>query len=327
MKSFAFAAIAAVASARISTETDFQFINYIAQHSKSYADWEEFSIRLERFRAIDADIKEFNATEESSVHGHNFLSDWTAEEKTRLMGLKNMARPQKEVVEAVEIVGIPTTVDWVTAGNYVNPVQNQGSCGSCWAFAAAATMESAHAIFHSGLIKLSEQNFVSCSGLQGNNGCNGGLQQYAWNYSKSHPIETEANYPYTSGTLGITGSCKYNSSLGVMSATSHTSVGTTTAAIKTAIYKQPQSVSIEADTSYFQSYTSGVLTNASKCGSNLDHAVTAVGYGVDSTYGGYYLVRNSWGASWGESGYVKIGQAAGNGVCGINEDVKYPNVN
>ena len=112
-----------------------------------------------------------------------------------------------------------------------------------------------------------------------------------------------------------------------MNATSHATVGTTTTAIMTAIASQPQSVSIEADTNYFQSYTSGVLTNTSLCGTTLDHAVVAVGYGTSSTAGGYYIVRNSWGTSWGQSGYVWIGQAAYPGICGINKDVEYPTVN
>jgi KDEL-tailed cysteine endopeptidase len=187
-------------------------------------------------------------------------------------------------------------------------------------------MESAHAIFHSTLYKLSEQNLVSCSSLQGNHGCNGGLYSNAWKYAKTYKLESEANYPYTSGSNGVTGSCKYDASKGIGGIVSYASVGTTTTAIQTAIASQPQSVSIEADTTYFQSYSSGVLTSASKCGTSLDHAVVAVGYGTDSTAGGYYLVRNSWGTGWGENGYVKIGEAAYPGICGINKDVQYPTV-
>ena len=69
-----------------------------------------------------------------------------------------------------------------------------------------------------------------------------------------------------------------------------------------------------------------MLTNATKCGTTLDHAVTAVGYGTDPTAGPYYLVRNSWGTSWGMAGYVMIGQAPAPGVCGINSDVEYPTI-
>ena len=85
-----------------------------------------------------------------------------------------------------------------------------------------------------------------------------------------------------------------------------------------AIAKQPVSVTVEADTAVFQQYTSGVL-NSAACGTQLDHAITAVGYGTDSTSGlNYYIVRNSWGASWGDQGYIKIAAIEGTvGICGI----------
>jgi hypothetical protein len=94
MRTFAAVALAAIANAKILNQQDFDFVNYIAKHGKSYADVQEYALRFERFRAIDAEIKKFNATETTSTHGHNFLSDWTAEEKTRLLGLKNVARDE-----------------------------------------------------------------------------------------------------------------------------------------------------------------------------------------------------------------------------------------
>ena len=328
MKSFAIAALAVVASARITDEEDFAFMRYLANHSKSYSTLEEFNLRFACFRRVNQELEELNAPGSSSFHDHNFLSDWTAEEKTRILGLRKLSPKETATTfDASSVVGIPASVNWVTAGNYVNPIQDQGNCGSCWAFSAVAAMESAHAIFHGALLKLSEQNLVSCSTLQGNLGCNGGDYPYAWNYTRNHPLESEVNYPYTSGTTGKTGTCTYDSTKGIMSATSYTNVGTTTTEIKTAIAQQPQSVGIEADTTYFQSYSSGVLTSAAKCGTTMDHAVVAVGYGTDPTYGGYYIVRNSWGTSWGMNGYVNIGQAVAPGICGINQDVDFPTVN
>lgn len=104
-----------------------------------------------------------------------------------------------------------------------------------------------------------------------------------------------------------------------------TDVATDTNSIIAAAYQQVLSVAIEADQSVFQTYTSGVITS-SACGTNIDHAVAIVGYGVDATAGGYYIVRNSWGTSWGDQGYVLIGQAANPGICGINQYVAYPTV-
>jgi cathepsin L len=182
MRTFAAALLAGITSAI--TQTDFEFLNYIAKFGKSYDNAEEFIMRSALFAKFDAEIKEINARETTSVHGHNFLSDWTAEEKVRLMGLKNMPIERKTnfPAEETEAVGIPTSINWCTSGA-CNPIQDQGQCGSCWAFSAVAAMESAHKIFNGSLYKLSEQNLVSCSSLQGNLGCNGGMYARAWNYA------------------------------------------------------------------------------------------------------------------------------------------------
>jgi KDEL-tailed cysteine endopeptidase len=136
---------------------------------------------------------------------------------------------------------------------------------------------------------------------------------------KTHAVESEANYPYTSGA-GVTGACKVNASLGVVKVTGYTQVAASSTAIKSAIGLKPVSVAIEADTYVFQTYSTGILTSAA-CGTNIDHAVVAVGYGAN-----YYIVRNSWGTGWGESGYVRIGMTEGLGTCGINQYVFYPTV-
>jgi C1A family cysteine protease len=165
---------------------------------------------------------------------------------------------------------------------------------------------------------LSEQQLVSCSSAFGNSGCNGGWYYWAWDYAVSTPITGETTYPYTSGNFGITGTCKYVSGSGFQYVLSQTD----TAAMETATAQQVLSVAIEADTTTFQSYTSGTITS-SACGTNIDHAVAIVGY---STTGNYWLVRNSWGTSWGMQGYVQIGMASGAGICGINQYVAYPTV-
>ncbi len=138
---------------------------------------------------------------------------------------------------------------------------------------------------------------------------------------------SEAAYPYTSGTTTKSGQCTYSLSQGIVASVSQTSVATDTNSIMAAIAQQPNAVAIEADTAYFQTYTSGILTNGTACGSTIDHAVTAVGYGNDPTYGGYYIVRNSWSASWGDQGYVNIGMANTPGICGINQYVAWTETN
>jgi len=126
-------------------------------------------------------------------------------------------------------------------------------------------------------------------------------------------LPTEAQYPYTAKD----GTCK--SVKGSVGVKDYTDVKTNSPAqLKAALNKQPVSVAVEADKAVFQHYTSGVITG-SACGTSLDHGVLAVGYGAD-----YYIVKNSWGAAWGDKGYLKIGVEAGAGVCGIQSTASYP---
>jgi C1A family cysteine protease len=97
--------------------------------------------------------------------------------------------------------------------------------------------------------------------------------------------------------------------------------------LKGAVAQQPVSIAIEADTKYFQSYSSGVLTSTS-CGQNLDHGVLIVGYGTENGIK-YWLVKNSWSTSWGDQGYVKIARSESTndaGICGIAMQTSFPSV-
>ena len=242
------------------------------------------------------------------------------------MGLKNAGLPNTKspLRHVATNAPVANEINWVTAGK-VNPIKDQGQCGSCWAFSTAAADESAWAIKTGTLLSFSEQQLVDCAWDQGNLGCSGGWYYWAWDYLTNSGQMLESDYPYTS-TYGVTGACQYNSAKAygnTASPTDYVEVGATTADIKSALNVGPLSVAIEADTYYYQSYSSGVLTGAA-CGTYIDHAVVAVGYGTDAIYGEYYLVRNSWGTGWGMSGYVKIGMADGVGICGINQYLAYP---
>jgi cathepsin L len=219
-----------------------------------------------------------------------------------------------------DVTSTPSSIDWRSKGA-VTHVKDQGSCGSCWSFSATGAVEGAWFIKHGSLPSLSEQELVDCSKSYGNHGCNGGNAQKAFNYIKANDITTESDYPYK----GRDQSC--NSSKvkdGKYYDKGYKNVAKDDVSqLEAAVAHQPTSVSIEADTRVFQSYKSGILDSTS-CGTKLDHAVLAVGYGQNSSGEKYWIVKNSWGTSWGENGYVKIKRSSGNGICGINMDASYP---
>ena len=216
---------------------------------------------------------------------------------------------------------LPASVDWTTQ-DAVTPVKDQGQCGSCWAFSATGSMESTWFLKNGTLVSLSEQQLVDCSTGQGNQGCDGGLMDSAFQYVIANKgITSESAYPYTAtgpNTCDSTGKPVVAMVTGYKDVPSGSEL-----ALMTALTEQPVSVAVEADQSVFQFYSGGVLT--ASCGSNLDHGVLAVGYG---TQGGqdFYKVKNSWGSSWGEKGYILLGRGSkygANGQCGIQMDPSY----
>jgi len=212
-------------------------------------------------------------------------------------------------------------VDW-RQKNAVTPVKDQGQCGSCWAFSTTGSLEGLVAISKGQLNSLSEQELVDCSTSFGNAGCNGGLMDYGFQYVIKNGLCTEASYPYTAadGTCKST-TCTKSIIAGQVKSFTDVPAGNE-ATLVAQINAGPVSVAIEADQSVFQFYTSGVLDSAA-CGTTLDHGVLAVGYDTDAASGkDYYIVKNSWGASWGNQGYVWL--ARNKNTCGIASAASRP---
>jgi len=224
--------------------------------------------------------------------------------------------------EVRKIAGTQDSVDWRTKGA-VTPVKNQGQCGSCWSFSSTGSMEGRIAIA-TGKIPgapagLSEQQLMDCSKSEGNNGCQGGLMDYAFKYVISNGgLDSEADYPYKMAN-GMCDKAKEADHVGVITGYKDVTPKSDSQ-FAAAVAQGPVSVAIEADQRAFQSYKSGILSAA--CGTKLDHGVLAVGYSDD-----YWIVKNSWGATWGMEGYVQLarGESSGPaGECGILSQPSYP---
>ncbi|TVU50040.1 hypothetical protein EJB05_01394, partial [Eragrostis curvula] len=328
-----------------------RFRAWQATYNRTYATSDE---NLRRFKVYRRNVEYIEATnrrgELSYELGENQFTDLTAEEFQAAFTMPPELLAREAVEEDLLITtragpvgeggghvdnngsyysddvasgaAAPYSVDWRSVGA-VTPVKDQSKCGSCWAFAAVASIESLHKIRTGRLVSLSEQEIVDCPRGAHTNGCNGGFPSAAMSWvARIGGLTTEADYPYQSRR----GACK-RSKLRHRAATIRGGRAVpryNEAALELAVVRQPVTVLIDAGGA-FQHYKRGVLSGS--CNTKLNHAVTVVGYGTDEDSGRrYWIVKNSWGHRWGENGYIRMERRIRRraGMCGIAMSPYYP---
>jgi len=305
-----------------------KFNAWTREHSKNYTSGYKWADAYEKFKSNVDKINAHNAknlgwTMKLNKFGDMNEYDWA----TFIRRGNGGGFTHVEKLESEKNYGSPKgycdSVDWVAKGA-VTPVKNQGQCGSCWSFSTTGGIEGRVQIATGQLVSLSEQQLVDCDKVD--QACNGGLMDYGFSYVvQNDGLCSEDEYPYDA----MKGTCKKNTcgtKYGQIS--SHQDVEQNQASLQSALCDGPVSVAIQANQNAFQFYSGGVMSGS--CGTELDHGVLAVGFGTDNGQA-YWKIKNSWGPSWGEQGYIRLckgdGCAIANGdygQCGLAKSASYP---
>ncbi|CAL1272228.1 unnamed protein product [Larinioides sclopetarius] len=329
MKFLALVALFAVAAAKhalFDPDLNEHWSNFKRVFGKSYNGKEEVARRLVWEQRV-IDVIRHNLQFDMGMHsyrkGINEFSDMEHHEFVRTFNgyRRQLGKPNNgSSWVPPSNIQLPDSVDWRNQG-LVTGVKNQQQCGSCWAFSTTGSLEGQHKKKTGQLVSLSEQNLVDCSGSEGNQGCNGGLMDQAFEYiKKNNGIDTEDSYPYTAQD----GNCNFKPDSVGATVTGYVDIPSGDEdALKQAVATiGPVSVAIDASHDSFQSYQDGVYDEPECSSDALDHGVLIVGYGTEDG-SDYWLVKNSWGPSWGSKGYIKMARNKNN-QCGIATEASYP---
>ncbi|KAH7666328.1 Fruit bromelain protein [Dioscorea alata] len=307
-------------------------MQWMQTHNKTYKDPTEHEHRCCVYQTNVNFIERFNSHAFSFNLTDNCFADLTNEEflqthrclGTSLDETKKAQQNQMKKNPNCPNISDKPSVDWRDHGA-ITPVKDQQQCGSCWAFSAVASIEAANKIKNNAtLVSLSEQELVDCDISGSSSGCSGGFMTQAFDFvQQNNGLTGDANYPYT----GVQGQCNKTKVLtnplvaikGYMNVTSNSEDN-----LADAVTGQPVSVAIDAGGYLFQLYSQGVYDGP--CGTTLNHGVTVVGFGTNTNDGDYWIVKNSWGAHWGEGGYIRMrrGVPQSEGLCGITLKASYP---
>jgi len=325
---FALFAFVAVAAAFTNPQLDDLWEDFKVKHWKNYDSANTELLRRSIWEKNYQRVIAHNEDADKGMYTYwlsmNEYADLHGDEFAKMMnGLlpRNMTMQKPRLVfNDDDVSDIPDEVDWRKKG-LVTDVKNQAQCGSCWAFSTTGSLEGQWFLKTKKLIPLSEQQLVDCARDCGNMGCNGGLMDQAFKCIKKHGgIMSEEDYPYT----GRDGQCHFDKSKVVATVTGFVDVksGSEDALKKAVGTVGPISVAIDAGHYSFQLYSHGIYKERRCSPTQLDHGVLAVGYGTE---GGddYWLVKNSWGPSWGLDGYIKMARNFKN-MCGIATQASYP---
>ena len=304
------------ATEAVSSQFSHEWSSYKLMHNKTYVHNLDEAYRKEMWNRNKVAIQHHKQA--SFKLALNKYSDMSSEEFKQIMLPKAIQWQQtnyKHSKRVMRQVDVPSAFDWRSTSNCVTPVKDQGQCGSCWSFSATGALEVVTCHHNNNIqVSLSEQQLIDCDKTDA--GCNGGVPASAFDYiQRNHGIDSEASYPYVSGETGRAESrCAFKSKNLAALCSGYMQLDSEEAIVQALALNGAVSVAIDASLPSFQQYSSGVYNDPECSQTQLDHAVLLVGYTIVDGVA-VYIVKNSWGTSWGEAGYFYLPRNVN--ACGV----------